>query len=367
MNALKIIRTCLLAAIFAALLQPVHGVAQQSGNTPAAIAGRDGQHDFDFEIGRWKTHVSRLQNPLSGSKTWVEYDGSSVVRPLWNGHANLVELEVEGPAGHIGGLSLRLYHPQSRQWSVHYANSKVGVLDPPVVGGFSEGKGEFVGEDTWKGKAILVRFVISEITRNSCRFEQSFSDDGGKTWEVNWIATDTRVNGDAAPENSDPPKEAPAAAGDANAHGFDFEIGSWNIHLSRLKDRLAGSTTWVAFDGTSVTQPVWNGRADVEQFETKSTDSHIEGMTLRLYNPQSRQWRIYWANSEDGIVGEPMIGEFKNGVGEFYDQELWKGRAVFVRFIWSRLATKSPHFEQAFSEDGAKTWEVNWVTDQVKR
>lgn len=367
MNALKHILSCLLAAILVALLQPVHGLAQQNSRTPSAVPGHDAQHDFDFEIGRWKTHVSRLENPLSGSKTWVKYDGTSVVRPLWNGHANLVELEIDGPAGHIEGLSLRLYHPQSRQWSIHYANSKAGMLDPPLTGEFSPGRGEFVGEDTWKGKTILVRFVISDITQNSSRFEQSFSDDGGRTWEVNWIATDTRVNGEAALESPAPPKPAQETAADANAHGFDFEIGSWSIHLSRLKDRLAGSTTWVAFDGTTVTQPVWNGRADVEQFETDSSDGHIEGMTLRLYNPQSRQWRIYWANSEDGILDQPMIGEFKNGVGEFYDQEMWKGRAVFVRFIWSKMATKSPHFEQAFSDDGGKTWEVNWITDQVRR
>jgi len=369
MKALKLVPTFLLAASLATFLQPVRGAAQQNSNTPSAAAARDGQHDFDFEIGRWKTHVSRLEKPLSGSKTWVEYDGTSVVRPLWNGHANLVELEVDGPAGHIEGLSLRLYRPQARQWSIHYANSKIGMLDSPAVGGFREGKGEFAGEDALNGRTILVRFVISDITRNSCRFEQSFSDDGGKTWEVNWIATDTRVTGDAAQENSEAPKPAgeAASAADENAHGFDFEIGSWNIHLSRLKDRLAGSTTWVAFDGTSVTQPVWNGRADVNQFESKSADSHIEGLTLRLYNPQSHQWSIYWANSEDGVLDTPMIGEFKNGTGEFYDQEMWKGRAVFVRFIWSKMATKSPHFEQAFSDDGGKTWEVNWITDQVKR
>src|SRR6185312_10329815 len=151
MKALKHILTTLLAASLAALLQPANGLAQQNSNAPSAAAARDGQHDFDFEIGSWKTHVSRLENPLSGSKTWVDYDGTSVVRPLWNGHANLVELEVDGSAGHIEGLSLRLYHPQSQQWSVHYANSKAGALDPPTVGEFRKGKGEFVGEDTWKG------------------------------------------------------------------------------------------------------------------------------------------------------------------------------------------------------------------------
>ena len=111
-------------------------------------------------------------------------------------------------------------------------------------------------------------------------------------------------------------------------HDFDFEIGTWRIHLSRLQDRLAGSTTWVKFDGTSVTRKVWDGRANLEEFETDSPTGHIEGLTLRVYNPQTHQWSIYWANSRDPALGQPilpMVGEFKNGRGEFYDQELWKG------------------------------------------
>jgi hypothetical protein len=154
---------------------------------------RDGQHDFDFEVGTWKTHLRRLQNPLSGSTTWVEYEGTTVVRKVWNGKAVLLELEADGPAGHFQGLSLRLYNPQSRQWSLHFANSRDGVLTPPTIGGFKNGRGEFYGQESFNGRAIFVRFVISDITENSCRFEQSFSDDGGKTWEVNWIATDTRL------------------------------------------------------------------------------------------------------------------------------------------------------------------------------
>jgi hypothetical protein len=154
---------------------------------------RDGQHDFDFEIGVWRTHLSRLQNPLTGSKKWIEYEGTTVVRKVWDGRANLVELEVDGPAGRIEGLSLRLYNPQSRQWSLNFANSRSGVLSPPTIGEFKNGRGEFFAQETLDGRAIQVRFVMSDITPNSCRFEQAFSDDGGKTWEVNWIATDTRV------------------------------------------------------------------------------------------------------------------------------------------------------------------------------
>lgn len=164
-------------------LQALPGLAQQ----------RDGQRDFDFEIGTWRTHLRRLQNPLTGSKTWVEYEGTSVVRKIWNGRANLVELDVSGPAGRIEGLSLRLYNPESRQWSLNFSNSRGGTLSPPVIGEFRNGRGEFFSQETLNGRAILVRFVISDITPDSCRFEQAFSDDGGKTWEVNWIATDKRV------------------------------------------------------------------------------------------------------------------------------------------------------------------------------
>ena len=150
-------------------------------------------------------------------------------------------------------------------------------------------------------------------------------------------------------------------------HDFDFELGSWKIHLKKLAHPLSGSTTWVEFDGTSVTRKVWDGRAQIEEFETDSAAAgHIEGLTLRLYNPESHQWSLYWANAKDGILVVPQIGEFKNGQGEFYGQDTFNGKSIFVRFIWSETNTNKPHFEQSFSEDGGKTWEVNWITDQTR-
>jgi hypothetical protein len=179
------------------------GAAQQnSGASTAALvaAPRDGQHDFDFEIGTWKTHLSRLLHPLTGSLTWAEYEGTTVVRKVWNGRANLVELEADGPAGHFEGLNLRLYNPQAHQWNLNFASSSGGSLTQPTIGEFKNGRGEFFDQETLSGRAIFVRFVISDITPNSCRFEQAFSEDGGKTWEVNWIATDTRVKDEPAKE-----------------------------------------------------------------------------------------------------------------------------------------------------------------------
>ena len=172
-------RSCLLLSGVIAALAPLQGVAQQ--------------HDFDFELGAWKTHLSRLLHPLTGSTTWVDYDGTTRVRPVWDGRANLLELEADGPSGHIEALSLRLYNPESHQWSINFANSKGGTLGTPSIGEFSHGRGEFYDQETLNGRSILVRFVISDVTATSCHFEQAFSDDGGKTWEVNWIATDTRI------------------------------------------------------------------------------------------------------------------------------------------------------------------------------
>ncbi len=196
MNALKHIRTLLMICTLVVVLQPLHGLAQQNSDASKNSlqhTERDGQHDFDFEIGTWKTHLKRLVHPLTGSTTWAEYEGATVVRKVWNGRANLLELTADGPAGHFEGLNLRLYNPQSHQWSLNFANSNGGAMSQPTIGEFKNGRGEFFDQETLNGRAIFVRFVISDITPNSCRFEQAFSDDGGKTWEVNWIATDTRV------------------------------------------------------------------------------------------------------------------------------------------------------------------------------
>ena len=168
--------------------------ATHAGSKPQV---HDGSRDFDFEIGTWHTHIHRLQHPLSGSTIWTDYDGISVVRKIWGGKANMVELEVDGPAGHIEGLSLRLYDPRSRQWSLNFASSAGGELGVPTVGEFQDGRGSFYDDERIGDRMVLVRNIWSDITPISGRFEQSFSDDGGKTWEVNWIATDTRIKNPA--------------------------------------------------------------------------------------------------------------------------------------------------------------------------
>jgi hypothetical protein len=193
--------TFLLLVCLACATQPARAGLQAAPTqvSDSEKAQHDGEHDFDFEIGTWKTHLKRLAHPLTGSTTWVTCDGTTTVHKVWDGKANLVELEVDCPGGHVSALSLRLYNPQSRQWSLNFSNAKDGTLGQPTIGEFQNGIGEFYDQETLDSRAILVRFVIKDITPNSCRFEQAFSKDGGKTWEMNWIATDTRVNDEAHP------------------------------------------------------------------------------------------------------------------------------------------------------------------------
>src|SRR4029077_6920440 len=127
-----------------------------------------------------RSSLSRLQHPLSGSTIWVEYEGTTVVRKVWNGRVNLAELETDGRAGHLEILSLRLYDPQAHQWSLNTANRGVGTVSLPRIGEFRNGLGELFDTEAFNGRSILVRNVWSDITADSCRFEQSFSDDGAK-------------------------------------------------------------------------------------------------------------------------------------------------------------------------------------------
>jgi hypothetical protein len=185
----------LLFALIAVLAQPA--AFTQSTLSPTGTVThslRDGQHDFDFHFGTWETHIKRLVHPLSGSTTWVELNGTVTVRKIWNGRANLEEIDASSDAMHLQGLTLFLYNPESHQWSQTFANINDGTLsEPPLIGEFKDGRGELYCQDTLNGRSILVRFVWSDITPDSHHVEQSFSDDGGKTWESNFIADLTRL------------------------------------------------------------------------------------------------------------------------------------------------------------------------------
>lgn len=194
MKTLKNLAAVFLASIFLIVAQTAAGVAQTKPDTSkTGSQPRDGQHDFDWELGTWNVKISRLQKPLTGSTTWTELNGTVVCRKVWGGKANLAEVVVDNPSGRLEFLALRLYHPQSRQWTNTFSSSNSGTVGVPMYGEFKNGRGEFYNQEEFNGRMILVRFLFIPLTADSGRSEQAFSDDGGKTWETNWINIYTRA------------------------------------------------------------------------------------------------------------------------------------------------------------------------------
>lgn len=153
----------------------------------------DPSHDFDFIFGRWHIHNQRLVKRLQGSTEWETFEATSQAQPLPGGIGNYDDFTpVTWRPGFVG-MSLRVFNPATRLWSIYWVDNQTGVLQPPVVGGFSDGVGLFEGPDEFLGKPIVVRFVWSNITATSARWEQAFSTDQGLTWEKNWMMELTRA------------------------------------------------------------------------------------------------------------------------------------------------------------------------------
>ncbi len=153
----------------------------------------DGRADFDFLIGTWSVRHRRLRERLKGSDDWEEFESTSTGRMVLGGLGNFDETSMERASGTVHGLTLRLYNPVSRQWSLYWSSSLTGTLDIPMVGEFVDGRGEFYAQEPHEGRQVLSRFIWSEITPTSCRWEQALSPDGGRSWETNWIMEFTRL------------------------------------------------------------------------------------------------------------------------------------------------------------------------------
>jgi hypothetical protein len=157
---------------------------------------------------------------------------------------------------------------------------------------------------------------------------------------------------------------APGAARGGPPHDFDFFFGSWKVHHRQLKARLAGSTDWLEFTGTTIAQPMLGGQANVDDNILDKPGGPYRAVTIRAFDPKAQKWSIWWLDGRHpDKLGVPMVGSFDDGLGTFLADDTFEGRAIKVRFLWSRITPQSCRWEQAYSEDGGKTWETNWVMD----
>lgn len=195
LNLARNVKRLFLFSLLVGCLLSIRALAQAVAAAPVQPPSselRDGQHDFDFNIGTWKIHTRLLLHPLTGSNDWVDLNGTVHVRKVWDGRAQLEEIEADGSTGHFEGATLFLYNPQVHQWGQYFVASAAGVLNQPQMGEFKNGRGELFGQESFNGRTIFVRFIWSDITPNFHHVEQSYSDDGGKTWQPNLVATLTR-------------------------------------------------------------------------------------------------------------------------------------------------------------------------------
>jgi hypothetical protein len=186
------------AAVVAVAILSFGFPAYASQDTPKSLQGTanlSGLHDFDFLVGNWQVHHRKLRQRLANSHTWDEFEGTLSMRKLMDGYANVDDNVFKTPQGTYRGVGLRSYDPKTAQWAIWWLDgrSPFGDLDPPVKGHFVNGVGTFYSNDTLRGKPVRVRFVWSKITPTTARWEQAYSADGEKTWEINWTMDFTRV------------------------------------------------------------------------------------------------------------------------------------------------------------------------------
>jgi hypothetical protein len=318
--------------------------------------------DFDFAIGNWRTRILHLQHLQGKADRWAAWSGRVAAAKVWGGRSNIQEIEVDTPSGRIDELRLCLYRPLRHQWYLYWADSDDGILDKPMIGQFKEGIGRFYDQEDYNGRAIFVRDLYSHITRGSYHWQQAFSDDGGTTWQPNWNVILTR-------EASDPPgtgAESESSWTGTRSHQFDFAWGDWRTDIAFLPDPFSAKARWTRIRGRVLVRKLWGGRANLEEIEAKGPHGPFEGLTLRLYDPKTQQWYLYWANSDDGVLAKPLIGDFKSGRGVFYNQDTHAGRTVFVRNVYFDIAADSYRFEQALSDDGGRTWRTNFTAHVIR-
>jgi len=151
------------------------------------------------------------------------------------------------------------------------------------------------------------------------------------------------------------------------SHDFDFLHGHWDVHHRRLCHPLTGASEWYEFNGTAVERPLCDEPASIEVLDAQLRGGRLCGLALRLYSPSLRQWAIHWSTATNGTLDQPMmIGDFRNGRGEFYNRETLEQRNIVVRFYWTSITREKCRWEQAYSADGGETWETNWIMSYTR-
>ncbi|HTU67612.1 MAG TPA: twin-arginine translocation signal domain-containing protein [Steroidobacteraceae bacterium] len=305
----------------------------------------DHAHDWDWLTGNWDVHHDRLRDRLVGSTTWDSFEGKSAFWHTLGGLGNVDDDLLYLPTGTYRAFSARTFDPATNQWAIWWLDSRTaGRLDPPVRGGFVKDEGEFFGSDVHKGTPVTVRFRWHETRGKRPWWDQSFSTDERKTWEINWRNYFTRTSAVATPIPLDGPAD-PAAA------DWQFLVGRWRVRNRRRR----ADGKWEEFASELNNWPVMGGLGNVSDNVFHAPGGTYRGMSLRAYDAGAKVWRSWWVDSRaPADFGAPLVGGFGKGAGTLTGDG--------ARSSWTRTDTSTPHWEQAVSTNGG-AWETNWSAD----
>jgi hypothetical protein len=320
--------------------------------------------DWEWLIGQWDVAHRRLKERLAGSTEWETFNGRSALWLTLGGLGTVDDNLLGLPGGTYRATGIRAFNPANGQWAIWWLDGRHPTrIDPPVYGRFDIDSATFIGHDTFEGRPIQVRFRWLDIHGRHPLWEQAFSPDGGATWEINWHMKFTRTSSAEQPlpaEGGGTPPDVP--------DDWAFLEGLWDVRHRRLEKRLAGSKDWVNFDGTLHNRAVMGGAGNVSDNVMSYPSEPFRGVGIRSYDAATKQWLSWWLDGRNpATIGPPVRGSFSDGVGTFTGADTHDGREILARVRWSRLTARSAHWEQAFSADGGRSWEVNWTSSLTRR
>ncbi len=326
---------------------------------PASAASHE--QDWAWLVGNWDVWHRRLKQRLAGSNEWQEFAGKSSMWLTLGGFGTIDDNSLDLPGGVYRALGIRAFDPKTGSWAIWWLDGRNPEhIDPPVRGNFTGEEGEFVGTDVHEGTLVTVRFRWHEIHGKRPHWDQAFSTDGGKSWEINWRNYFTRTSATPSPLSR--------IEGDVpEARAWDFLVGKWNVRNQKLRQRLTGNTDWDEFDSTLTNWPVLGGRGNVGDNRFAGPGKPYRGVSIRAFNADSNEWLSWWLDGRNPAnIGAPVRGRFVDGGGTLIGDDEFNGKKIKVRSLWTRTDTDSPRWEQAASVDGGASWETNWVADFVR-
>ena len=324
---------------------------------PASAAGGHEQ-DWKWLEGNWDVWHERLRERLVGSTTWDKFGGKCASSRTLGGLGNIDDCLLYLPSGSYRAFAPRAFDPATRKWSIWWLDGRTaGRLDPPVRGDFTGNEGEFHGADVHKGTPVSVRFRWHETNSQRPHWDQSFSTDRGKSWEINWRNYFTRTSAQ--------PSSVPLDAGEtvaAEAANWAFLAGQWRVRNRKRK----ADGSWEEFNSTLTNRPVMGGLGNVGDNIFEAPSGTYRGVSMRAFDTGAKLWRSWWLDGRSPAdIASSLSGSFANGVGTLTGEDIVGGQKVQVRSLWSGITPNSARWEQATSSDG-KNWQPNWTAELVR-